>query len=574
MSTKKLLRHVKLRAHLRASQKQLRHGGYILPAVLVLALILVVSSTALMVRATGERTASGQDRQILLARNNAENGISEIIRQLNGPYSYLVGLDRDEWEETAKVFNQRRADYYESIKSQLENLKKGIQDNPRIRVGCGKDSDGNLQLYGEDDINSLLQQLTTAVTNSREGRLPAWITGQIDSEREIKRDSLNISNLLDYRTNRDKANNIPPTQATLAVVGRIGTRGNTQAVIQQSFNLQEFSENSSPSGFLYGAGLLFKSAKSNLGGLDIETAGEIIKDPTNGQDATAYDFCLANATCIDCESIDAIQSKGDRAAIAGIVTALKGEYDFPYGIITKSFNNKNVIFEIIDVQSESIKIKTLNQDKEPNLNFFTVNFLGNQKDNANLIANNDLINKQLESLFNRDRLDANNSLNGNQAIEITVDGRNRAVIQIEAGSSGVIPQFVIRRSTPNTPLPIVVIEESGTLTINGNESLGDAFIIAPNVDLIINGGGGEASRLITGSLWINSIQNPSNAGGKSSKTFLDGEAEIVVDPEMRTLLAQFGLAQLGVNQSKLNRLDSYRLVPGSASSWTLNSPLR
>lgn len=515
-----------------------------------------------MVRAASERTASAQDSQIILARNSAENGITEVVRQLNGPYSYLAGLNKSQWETTARAINQRRADYYESIKNQLTaNVKASLDGNSGLKVGCGTDSNGNLQLYTAAELDFLLKQLTDMITVLRSDQLPAWITGKSGNESVIKRESGKFSSLLNYTTNQ--AEGALPTQATIEVRGRLGISGNTEAVVQQSFNLQAASESPLTPSFTYNTGLLFKAADSDIGGLDVETGGQIVKDPVTGKEVTAYEFCLANVTCIDCQGLDKVKRKDKLADIAGILTALEGDYDFPREILAKILGPENGSFTEVSSEIGSVKTGTPAESGKPALKLFTLNLASTSKSNDNKNVSQGGLNQQAET--------TSTSKNSNKITAITVEGQNRAVIQIKVGSDGVIPQFVIQRPDPKTPLPIVIVEGSGSLTVSGNESLGEAFLIAPDVDLTINGGGREASRLITGSLWIRSINNPSNAGGKSSKTFLDGKAEIVVDPEMRKLLEQVGLAQLGVVGGGLDSsFASYRLVPGPASRWTLN----
>ncbi|WP_338441909.1 hypothetical protein VZG28_01770 [Synechococcus elongatus IITB4] len=653
-----LLRYLSRRLAPKAYSRSRRRRpkGYALPSVIVLSLVLVVSSTALIVRAASERASGGQDTQIVLARNNAENGITEIVRQLNGPYSYLAGLNRESWADNARTESDRQAAYYKSIKSQLEAIKRsGIANNPNVKLGCGTDADGNPAVYTETEIDTLIAQLEATITQL-EGNLPAWITGQNENDRTIQQDNGNTVQLVNYAVNDEAA----PTQATIDVRGNLGI--GAEAEIEQTFNLEPRTISPNNSSFLINAGLLFKAGGvSDIGGLDVETARQDIDG------VPVYDFCLANATCIDCASVDDIErKKNNLAQIAGLLTALGGNYDFP----------RNAIAAINPDNNQLVK-----DGEGPALEFITVdltsnqNGQGNQKDVGSQAVSNRTLNKKADppnsgggnsgggnsgggnsgggnsgggnsgggnsgggnsgggnsgggnsgggnsgggnsgggnsgggnsgggnsgggnsgggnsgggnsgggnsgggnsgggnsggGNSGGGNSGGGNSGGGNNKVTtFTVEGDNRTVIRIKA-NGGEIPQFKIERNNPETPLPIVIIEGSGTLTLNGNDSLGDAFIIAPDVDLDVRGGGGENPPIVRGSLWVNSIVNKSNAGGNG--TVFDSKAEILVDPEMRTILDQFGLAQLAVNTGGGNTpLVTYRLVSSDNNRWTLN----
>ncbi|WP_338430797.1 hypothetical protein [Synechococcus elongatus] len=643
-------------------------------------MVLVVSSTALMVRAAGERTSGGQDTQIVLARNNAENGITEIVRQLNGPYSFLAGESLPLTNENEiKVGNEiaRRVAYYQSIKSQLEAVKSsGITNNPNVKLGCGTDSNGSPILYTGSEIDTLINQLTAAITQL-EGDLPDWVTGNNNSI--IQRNNVTTIQLNRYEVD----NTTSPPQVTIEVEGRLGI--GAEAIIEQTFDLRLNPISADASSFLVTSGLLFKANESNIGGLDVET----VRQDIDG--VPVYDFCLANVTCIDCATVDDVErKKGNLAQIAGVLTALGGDYDFPRDLIAEINPNNNELIEKIQ------------KSGGPDLEFITVdlasnqNGQGNQKDVGSQAVSNRTLNKKADppnsgggnsgggnsgggnsgggnsgggnsgggnsgggnsgggnsgggnsgggnsgggnsgggnsgggnsgggnsgggnsgggnsgggnsgggnsgggnsgggnsgggnsgggnsgggnsgggnsggGNSGGGNSGGGNSGGGNNKVTtFTVEGDNRTVIRIKA-SGGTIPQFFIERRDPSTPLPIVIIEGSGTLTLNGNDSLGDAFIIAPDVDLDVRGGGGENPPIVRGSLWVNSIVNKSNAGGNG--TVFDSRAEILVDPDMRDILNQFGLAQLAANTGGggNSALVSYRLVSSDNNRWTLN----
>ncbi|AZB72009.2 hypothetical protein DOP62_04045 [Synechococcus elongatus PCC 11801] len=82
------------------TRRRSRHPkGYVLGIVVGLGIILVVSSTALLVRAASERTSSQQDPQAVAARINAENGLDFLFTQLNRQYNFLADVDKSQWDD-------------------------------------------------------------------------------------------------------------------------------------------------------------------------------------------------------------------------------------------------------------------------------------------------------------------------------------------------------------------------------------------------------------------------------------------------------------------------------------------
>lgn len=608
-------------------QRRRSNRGYALLSVMVLTLILAASSTAMMVRIAGERTASGQNTQIILARNNAENGMTEIVRQLNGPYSYLTGMNKfdaygnNQWKNIAETVNQQRADYYQSIRDQLGRIQEETK-NRGIRVGCEVDSEGKTRPYTQDEISNLhitIDALHKQYENEAKN-LPPWInfpTKQTDnltnsnspwiySGSTPSTERKNTSRLLAYQILPSDPQNQLPTQATVQTEGIVGLGGNGKTVISQGFNLQSTQVDESAL-FPY-TGLLFKSVNSDIGSLDIEPEGQIARDPVSNEDIMVYNFCLANVTCIDCKNLDPKSSDGlkrsdDRNNIAGILNALDNQYDFQREMIDKLIHDNPAkpipafsdFPQLSDVNSNSQMpdllrgVSTVNLDvvtlnpviaqtgvpaiiSQPELEFFNVRSLVSTDTPNTGQVTADTSSSLLKSA-DRAEAEVNSVVNVNS---IRVEGHNRAVIRIDAKSimtdkGRIRSKEFIQRPDKSTPLPIVIIEGPITLEISGNNALGDAFIIAPEATVIVKGDSNDSARLLTGSMWVSSFEIQANTGEDNRKAFLDGQAEVVVDPDMPRILKQLGLTELAIDRGTNGSYQSYRLVPGSASSWTINT---
>lgn len=87
-----------LTKRIRRSHRDRQPNGYILATVIGLGLILIVSVTAVSIRAAAEKTGSSQSNQISVAQSAAETGIERLYAMLNnGPYQSLASRDLSGW---------------------------------------------------------------------------------------------------------------------------------------------------------------------------------------------------------------------------------------------------------------------------------------------------------------------------------------------------------------------------------------------------------------------------------------------------------------------------------------------
>ncbi|WP_338429429.1 hypothetical protein [Synechococcus elongatus] len=477
------------------TRRRSRHPkGYVLGIVVGLGIILVVSSTALLVRAASERTSSQQDPQAVAARINAENGLDFLFTQLNRQYNFLADVDKSQWDDRYAL------------------LERYVQVLNTIKNSGQSGTCGGVSQIDATKAASILSGIEVLAANR-----PSWVTNAAAAgdfqESLLTQNAAGRSFLLSYKPTSN------PDFVEVVVRGR--NNGTASIDIKRTFFvgngggvIDQVSAASAPSSPL----VLSNTDDNEIAGIQL-------------QGSTSCEGILLLGSAEEIEDLD------DPKRELG-VNPDNTSWD---GTITPYFDPENpekTGSQIVESFLANSKLKNIQT-------FSTLPVLGKKNTTTTINTGSGTGNDLVFYKINQSRIE-----NAGNAEVLTVTGTKRAVIVIEdkpafeaflKGNSALI-----KRGT-NTPLPIVLYMGSGDFEARGNGGLGQALLIAPNSDLLIRGGGstGKPGFIDGGGLWINSLRINNTGVQEPFKADVSGIRDALK-------AANIQLPQTGVSVAQLN----------------------